>query len=684
MKLSNTLIARGSRALALLALGALSTGALAVEVTLRELVNDMTDLVAATRMPTPFFTTHQASSYDRASKTPEDANGWFANGDAGRFLRIERTQGRIEFVMADLKGPGVVVRLWSANPMGAIRFYFDGESVPRIEKKMEDLLCGKVAPLVDPFGYMASSGANLYFPFPYAKSLKVTVEVGGKASEADDKTQWPNLYYHVGYRQYAPEVEVKSFEWSQLDPLADQIRKTGQKLLHPEPAPGGVAAPAVKATVKPGRSVTLLDANQQGAVVLLKVKATAPKAKRGPGEWFDPRQMHNVLRAARIMMDFDGERCVDVPLGDFFGSAPGINPFVSVPFDVAKDGTMVCRFVMPFAKTAKISVRNGGSVAFGLTAEARVAPYRWDARSMHFKAQWQAYRGSTRPMRDLDYLQTTGPGQFVGCHAAIANPVGGWWGEGDEKIYIDGETFPSTFGTGTEDFYGYAWCNPTPFIRPYHAQARCDGPANQGHTSVARWEILDRMPFANSFRFDMELWHWAETDVTYASTAYWYGVAGTPGPAKVNESLLAPPFIEGPQPVKGAIEGEKLSVAKKTGGVTEAQGGFADLSSGKQLWWRDAKPGDVLELVLPVAKAGRYELTGRFCFARDYGIHEIEVLGRKTQIDFFGDLNWRMQSLGVYDLPKGKVKVKVTLIGANPKADPRCMFGLDYFKLDPK
>ncbi len=115
---------------------------------------------------------------------------------------------------------------------------------------------------------------------------------------------------------------------------------------------------------------------------------------------------------------------------------------------------------------------------------------------------------------------------FAGVAFAIDNPVKAWWGEGDEKIYVDGETFPSHFGTGTEDYYGYAWCFPDLFTHAYHNQSRCDGPGNFGRTSINRWHILDRIPFTKDFRFDMELWHWKKCLVNLAVIDYWYAKPG--------------------------------------------------------------------------------------------------------------------------------------------------------------
>src|SRR5262249_34722513 len=156
-------------------------------------------------------------------------------------------------------------------------------------------------------------------------------------------------------------------------------------------------------------------------------------------------------------------------------------------------------------------------------------------------------------------LTATGQGVFAGVAFSIANPVKAWWGEGDEKIYVDGETFPSHFGTGTEDYYGYAWSWPGTFQHAYHNQPRCDGPGNYGFTSVIRFHIMDRIPFTKSFKFDMELWHWTEScKVDMSVVAYWYArPGGTDKFAAIKPEDLVlptlPPYT--PPHVAGALEG---------------------------------------------------------------------------------------------------------------------------------
>ena len=155
-------------------------------------------------------------------------------------------------------------------------------------------------------------------------------------------------------------------------------------------------------------------------------------------------------------------------------------------------------------------------------------PWQWNDRSLLFHAKWRIEKDlPSRPFTDWTHLECSGNGRFVGGALHVINPVRGWWGEGDEKIYVDGETFPSHFGTGTEDYYGYAWCSNERFVHAYHNQPRCDGPGNYGNTSVNRFHILDDIPFTRSFKFDMENWHSNPTcDTTRAAVSYWYARPG--------------------------------------------------------------------------------------------------------------------------------------------------------------
>lgn len=647
-------------------------GAAQAQVSVRTLVPQMSDLTILARRASPSYTTAQASSYDRKSKDRQ--TDWFANGDAGQFIRSEMVGDRREWVMADLRGPGAVVRVWSANPKGVIRFYFDGESTPRIEAKMRDLLTGKVKPFSSPFAYDASSGTNLYFPLPYATSLKVT----------SDESEGPNsLYYHVGYRTYPTGTTVATYSPSEVADAAAEI-EAASTALGDNPR-GGFIADAdreqMDARVDPKGKTVVFQKDGMGAVFELRATLSPQSTDRRP--WKDPLRTHNLLRNTILFAEFDGEPCIAVPLGDFFGTAPGLTAYSTLPMRVTATGDMSCRFVMPFAKSAKIWLENWGSVPVYLSFRTTHGPFEFTPNTYHFKAQWGGENARTRPMRDMNFLDVKGEGTWLGSVLQVGNPVPDWWGEGDEKAFVDGEAFPSTFGTGTEDYYGYAWGSANLFQKAYHAQPRCDGPGLFGHTTVMRWHVFDDIPFTSSFEFDLEMWHWADCLASFLHTAYWYGKPGGTGPIPIDRKLLPPIEYTPPEPVKGAIEGEKLEVVSKSGGKTEAQEGFFGLSNGAQLWWTGAKPSDKLVLKVPVPSAGRYRVVGNFCFARDYGIQQIAVNGKAIkQIDFYGEgVSWKKLDLGTFDLPAGSFEFTVDVKGKNPKAVDGYMFGLDYLLL---
>ncbi|MCX6892260.1 MAG: hypothetical protein NTX51_12145 [Verrucomicrobia bacterium] len=142
--------------------------------------------------------------------------------------------------------------------------------------------------------------------------------------------------------------------------------------------------------------------------------------------------------------------------------------------------------------------------------------------------------------------------------------------------------------------------------------------------------------------------------------------------------------------VKGAIEGEKLKVLGKTAGNLEEQdmSGFGGGWSGEaHLWWTGAKPGDKLDLALPVQKAGTYTLGVQFTKAPDYGIVQLYLDGQKlgVPLDTFRPavrLN-DMVRLDPMALTAGEHKLTIEITGANAKAIKSYMVGLDYVKLIP-
>lgn len=637
--------------------------------TTASLLSEMTDLPGLATFPDPAYTCRQFSSYDPKSKSPTDptTEGWFANGDVGHYLRVEPRGDRQEYVMMDAAGPGAVVRLWSANPAGTLRIYLDEATEPVLEAPMADLLGGRYPGLPRPLAGEYSKGWNLYFPIPYARHCKITSDQGG-------------FYYHVNYRTYPPGTAVDTFRAQELHDLAPDIARLTRRLTDPRALQSGTATQTQSFQLEiPAGGRMEQELTGPAAITHALVRF----ASSGPVE--------AALRGVVLRITFDGELCVEAPLGDFFGSAPGLTDFRTLPLGMTRRGELESRWYMPFRESARIECVNHGAAPVSLEGELGLAEHRWSADSLHFHARWRTqWDVPTRPMIDWNYLTATGRGVFAGVSFSIDNPVRDWWGEGDEKIYVDGETFPSHFGTGTEDYYGYAWCWPEVFTHAYHAQPRCDGPGNYGRTSVNRYHILDRIPFTTALRFDMELWHWHPTcQVNMAVTAYWYARPGgtdTFRPIQAADAVVRPMAPYTPPRVAGALEGESLRILAVRGTASPQE--WAGISGEKHLWWHDGmKPGDQLRVAFQAPKAGRYRVFARFLSAKDYGIHRLTLNGQPAgePIDFYhAEVQPTPErDLGEFTLPAGDSELTVTVVGANPKAVPAYMFGLDYLRLAP-
>ena len=258
------------------------------------------------------------------------------------------------------------------------------------------------------------------------------------------------------------------------------------------------------------------------------------------------------------------------------------------------------------------------------------------------------------------------------------------------------EKFPSTFGTGSEDYFGYAWCDPTLFENCYHNQTISMG--NRGHVSVNRWHITDNVPFQKSFEAYIEKYFPNKRPTLYAAIAYWYQAPGgtdpyKPLPRKDRWGYCAMPAV---YRVKGAIEGESLKVLQRTGGTSQRQEmhqfPLGKWSGEAHLWWLNGKPGDKLVLALPVKKAGTYEVRMQLTKAIDYGIVSLSLDAKKLsetklgeKIDLFnnGVIATGELSFGPCELKQGTSKLTIEITGSNPKAVKKHMFGLDYVLLKP-
>lgn len=476
------------------------------DITFADHLAELVDRAAIVRPRLPFEMI-ATSSYDRRSVVP-GIETWFANIDRGHYLG---TDPRGHEIMAEHHGPGALVRLWSANPNGTLRIYVDDEATPLVEGDM-DALMDAGGMFDEPFAYTATMqepglrGANLYVPIPFARYVRVTHEPAEGARP---------LYWQVGIRAYEADVQVEPFR---VQMLGEAARAAREALADVRPEQ------AVTEEILDWSGTTVehtLTANGSGAVVEHFCLATG----NAPAE------------TTILELDFDGVTTVRAPLRDFMGGLADTSASYYTSLD-ADDSRWCARFPLPFATTATFRVISAEApngprdLALQYTMTDAAAPERY------FHAHFVRTGDRTDNFSDFTAAEVpSGGGQFIGLSLAANNASHCWWGEGDEKIYVDGEDFPSVFGTGTEDYFSFAWATDELFIRPFHGQPDADtGHGLDFRAAIDaggtwwnyRWHQTDTIPFTTSLRFDMEVWHWCGTQefiapLSMAFTGFWYG-----------------------------------------------------------------------------------------------------------------------------------------------------------------
>lgn len=667
--------------IAALGLGFLAVSSLAgTTLTYPDLIKRMSDLEQLAVLPAEGEKCAQWSSYDRKSKYDE-ATGkyvdWFANGDGKGFIREENGQQ----VMAEMAGPGCIWRIWSATPeKGHVRIFLDGAEQPAVDMPFVDYFqSGGFVGFPALIYKTAANGFNMHIPIPYQKSCKIVADQG-----------WGN-YFQFTYTTFPKGTTVPTFDRKMIAEnfaLLLDVDSIHSTKLGSDPAGKieGEKTIGGSHTIAPGQSMVVPKIDGPQAITSFKVKVQTNGIAN----------VDDALRSVTLSMKWDGEQKPSVwtPLGDFFGTGPGINLYKSLPLGMTESG-FYSYWYMPFEKSAEIALMNDGKESVTLECTVTVAPLKQPVKSLgRFHAKW--HRDAllpAEPERNMDWtmLKTSGRGRFLGVALNVWNPRGNWWGEGDEKFFVDGEKFPSTIGTGSEDYFSYAWSSGKLFYQSLHNQTRNNG-NNVGHLSVNRWHVADNIPFQTSFEGAIEKYFLNTRPTFYDCVVYFYLAAGGTDPYEplpIAERVGFLPQIEIVK-IKGAIEGESMKVIEKKGGETSTQGTEqykGKWSDDQHLFWnKGVKAGDRLTLALPVKDAGKFTICAQFTKAIDYGIIQIWLDDQKLgePIDCFnnGVIPTGELKLGERELTSGEHKFTIECTGKNPAATAH-LAGLDYVRLLP-
>jgi len=290
--------------------------------------------------------------------------------------------------------------------------------------------------------------------------------------------------------------------------------------------------------VAPGQTHVLMDVKGPGVITHMWMTFLGPE----PQGWAPKGSANHEEMLLRVYWDGNPRPAIEAPVGDFFANCFGKrSEVISLPVLVEDADSYNCFWNMPFRKSARVEIVNQSMKPINLLyynidwiqkPVAKDAPYFY----AQYRQEYPVQHG-----KDYVILDTKGKGHYVGTVLAVRTRSPEWFGEGDERIYIDGEAQPSIQGTGTEDYFLSAWGlkkTLTPYFgTPYFDQWGIIG----GHTSAYRWHINDPIVFQNGIRVTMEHFGWISPDENpkhvenswnereddYSSVAFWYQ-QGTP------------------------------------------------------------------------------------------------------------------------------------------------------------
>ncbi len=245
--------------------------------------------------------------------------------------------------------------------------------------------------------------------------------------------------------------------------------------------------------IREGETKTLLDVNGQGIIQRI---------------WLTVNRTPLLLRSLRLKMFWDGasKPAVDVPMGDFFvyNLGKGV-AFQSEFFSSGEGRSYNCYIPMPFHKHARITLTNEGKETCTLFYDVDFLMTAVPADALYFHAFW-ARQSNNKLGDDYEMLpKVNGNGRFLGVSVGLnvdSSYGKTWWGEGEVKMYIDGDTkYPTINGTGSEDYLGSAW-GLGKFINRYQGCTIADDSARE--YNFYRWHVPDAIYFNKDIRVTLQ------------------------------------------------------------------------------------------------------------------------------------------------------------------------------------
>jgi hypothetical protein len=431
--------------------------------------------------------------------------------------------------------------------------------------------------------------------------------------------------------------------------------------------------------VPPGGTKVVLDAQGPGVVTHMWFTFLGPE----PQTWAPQGSANHQEIVLRAYYDGSEDPSWEVPFGDFFANCFGHRTeVISLPVVVEDGDSYNCFWRMPFRESMRIEIVNQSQKKLNLLyynidwIQKKSLP---DDTPYFFARYHQEY--PVHSAGDYVVLETTGKGHYVGTVLAVRTRSPSWFGEGDEKIYIDGEEIPSIWGTGTEDYFLSAWGlkkTSTPYFgTPSFDQWGIVG----GHTAAYRWHIQDPIVFNDSIKVTIEHWGWISTDENvegkrhswnereddFSSVAFWYQTGNTtPMPPVPTASQRVLPNLDIITAAREFVDQEHHG-----NGLCVVQSNLGFYPQG-QLFY---KPPEVenawVEIPFQVAVHEPRRLLLAVTRANDYGIYQAYLNGIKIgkPIDLYAQdvEHWESHLLDFWPEP-GQYTLRLECIGKNDRS----------------
>jgi hypothetical protein len=317
----------------------------------------------------------------------------------------------------------------------------------------------------------------------------------------------------------------------------DGDRNAGERRYDPTAEPQGdsdVRSNWDNFNVPPGGTHVLMDAEGPGVITHIWITFLGPE----PQGWAPHGSANHQELMLRMYWDGNPRPAVEAPVGDFFANCFGRRTeVISLPVVVEGADSYNAFWRMPFRKSARVEIENQSPNKPLSLLYYNIDWIRLDKLPKDTPYFYAQYRQEYPVRKGQDYLllETEGNGHFVGAVLGVRMRSPAWFGEGDEKIYIDGEVKPSIWGTGTEDYFLSAWGLQTT-ATPYFGVPFFDYRTIGGHVSSYRWHLNDPIVFNTGIKVTLEHMGWMSEDENpdyratswnereddYSSVAFWY------------------------------------------------------------------------------------------------------------------------------------------------------------------